>query len=85
MCDSVRVVGVRVVRGMLSVISSVLLYQVNEGGGDPGASQRNVVDWPMATEMEFGVTVGTAGERNSYTKIIFKHQITGLMNKRIIT
>ena len=66
MCESVRVVGVRAVRGVLPVISVVPLNQVNEGGGDPEASQRNVVDWPMETEIESGVTVGTArGRTNS--------------------
>ena len=59
-------VEVRVVRGVSSVISVVPLYQVNEGGGEPRASQRNVADWPMETEMESGVTVGTAAERNNH-------------------
>ena len=63
MSDSVSVEEVRVVRGVPAVISVDPLNQLNEGGGDPEASQRNVVDWPMEMEMESGVTVGMAGEK----------------------
>ena len=60
MFSSVRVEVVRVVRGVLGVISVVPLYQVREGGGDPGASHRNVAECPIDTDIVSGVTVGVA-------------------------
>ena len=61
---SMRVEGVRVARGVSAVITAVPLYQVNEGGGDPDASHRNVADCPIDTEIVAGVTGVPEGEKH---------------------
>ena len=60
MSSSVSVEEVRVVRGVLGVISVDPLYHTNEGDRELDVSHRNVTDWPIDTEMMSGVTVGMA-------------------------
>ena len=55
--------------GVSAVIAMVPLYQVNEGGGDPDASHRNVADCPIDTEIDDGVTVGVPEGENTCTSI----------------